>query len=148
MAPLIQLPAASREADTARSYGRLLRQESLRRVEGYRRVSARGFSCFPIYKKANDVAMRETDQGRFLNPSRSPQLCEEIGGPATRYCNYGEWELPEGACAQMAGAPALAPGATIYFLPDLASRPSRIFVRFVWSEEAPDDINAAAPEER
>ena len=72
----------------------------------------------------------------------APQIYDEKTNPANRYYTYEEWKLPEGAYAKLK-----RDQATICFTPDVAAHTRRIHARFVWSKEAPNHVNRAAPED-
>ena len=85
--------------------------------------------------------MLAASNGRFLNPFRALQVYEKIGAPDELFYNFGEWELPFGAKAEIAqGEP------TIAFLFELSGQLNRLYARFVWSKEISGRINPGAPE--
>ena len=43
------------------------------------------------------LKMQAVQNGKFLNPRRGVQISEDFLGPANKFYNYGEWELPGGA---------------------------------------------------
>ena len=86
--------------------------------------------------------MLATSNGRFVNPFRVAQVCEKLGNPGRKFYNFDEWELPQGASAEMAqGEP------TISFPQELSGQLNRIYARYVWSKEIPGHLNPGAPEE-
>ena len=97
-----------------------------------------------MYSELNEPPehMLVTSNGRFLNPFRALQVYEEIGAPNKLFCNFGEWELPVGATAEIVhGEP------TISFPHELSGQLNRLYDRFVSPKEISGHINPGAPEE-
>ena len=94
--------------------------------------------------------MQAVQNSRLLKRNRAGRIFEELRGPAKRYCNDEEWELPDiqrRRMAQLSDIAQVIQGDVTFPLPrDAAFRAHRIFGRPVWSEEGPTHINPGDPE--
>ena len=92
--------------------------------------------CLLSFAEDSFLITRVVRNGRLLNPNRAVRIFGEINDSTKRYYNFEEWELPEGAQAQLnqGEASILLPNETDY-------RSMRIFGRLARSEAAPNYIN-------
>ena len=91
-------------------------QARVRRKKLYLRAK-----LIPSVLFAGNFSMRKVCEARFVNPNRAPQVFEEVANPAARRCIHGEWELPEGASAEL-----LRDEGTICLPPNMAAQAPRI----------------------